>query len=219
MSSLICNWWKAFWCFKTSLTLRFVFCSAKFEEIYIYWSILSAFCWTVLDNFCLMSIEKACNYSVSLPLKAGLASAVKTERVCTYHSWHFLRGITALLAHLSSMVNCVSTHWLLAFLFSLKALLAITWHDVKSVEYFGRYIVLRNCNFKMSLQGFYLCQFAFILSLYWQYLYFSMYVCINVSTLTFFHIVMIRCFEQSIHKLYWKGLIKRVILFIIVTNL
>lgn len=40
-----------------------------------------------------------------------------------------------------------------------------------------------------------------------------------VSTPTFFRIVMIHCFEQSIHKLCWKGLIKRVILFIIATNL
>lgn len=62
-----------------------------------------------------------------------------------------------------------------------KGLLAITWHDVKSVEYFVRYIVLRKCVFKMSLRGFYVCQFAFILSFCWQYLYFSMYACINVS--------------------------------------
>lgn len=60
------------------------FCSSKYEEMCIYWAILPALCWTVIDNFCLVSIEKSYNYSVGLPVKAGLASALKTERGCPH---------------------------------------------------------------------------------------------------------------------------------------
>ena len=59
-----------------------LFSSSKYEEMYIYWVILPAFCWTAIDDFCLVSIEKSCNYSVSLPVKAGLTSALKTKKVC-----------------------------------------------------------------------------------------------------------------------------------------
>lgn len=67
---------------ETQSKFNILFCSSKYEEMYFYWAILPAFCWTVIDNFCLISIEKSCNYSVSLPVKAGLASALQTEGGC-----------------------------------------------------------------------------------------------------------------------------------------
>lgn len=79
---LFANDEKDFEAWKHQCKFNIPFCSSKNEEMSIYWAILPAFCWTVIDNFCLISIEKSCNYSVGLPVKAGLAPALKSERGC-----------------------------------------------------------------------------------------------------------------------------------------
>lgn len=66
---------------KTRLNLIFLFAAQNTRKcIFIGLSYLPSV--GLIDNFCLISIEKSCNYGVSLPVRAGLASALKTERGC-----------------------------------------------------------------------------------------------------------------------------------------